>query len=391
MRTPIPSSAIPISAARFASATITLTNPQTGDLLTATLPLPGGITASAYDPVTGTLTLSGVASFADYETALEAIRFSSAGDNPVAGTRIIQVVVNDGIHDSQPATSLVTVVAANDAPALVVADATYQENAAPVLLSPAPSLTDADDTELNFAAVQITAGSFPGDGDTLTVSGATSGTVTGITFLWNPTLHALILTGASSVANYQALLQTVQFQSTSDNPTDFDASPQRTLTWSVSDGTAVTTATTTLDIVAVNDAPQETVAAAAAYTENGAPVTISPAATASDVDNTRPGLWLVRIAGGWVDGDVLTVNGLQSGTFAGIEFSYDADLHALVFSHPAPVADFQALMQAVQFGSTSENPTNFGANPTRTLGWGLHDGEDYSSPVHDDNRHDHRP
>ena len=272
-------------------------------------------------------------------------------------------------------------MAVNDAPALVVADASYQENADPVLLSPSASLTDADDTELNFAAVQITAGSFPGDGDILTIGGATSGTVTGITFLWNPTLHALELTGASSAANYQALLQTVAFQSTSDNPTDFNASPQRTLTWSVSDGAAVTTATTTINIVAVNDAPQETVAATAAYTENGPPVTISPAAVASDVDNSDLVFGVVRIAGGWVDGDVLTVNGLQSGTFAGIDFSYDADLHALVFRQPAPVADFQALMQAVQFGSTSENPTNFGANPTRTLGWGLHDGDDYSSPV----------
>ena len=250
----------------IASATITLTNPQIGDLLTATLPLPGGITASAYDPLTGTLTLSNVASFADYETALEAIRFSTAGDNPVAGNRIIQVVVNDGIHNSQPATSFVTVVAANDAPALVVADATYQEGI-PVLLSPSASLTDVDDTELNSAAVQIAAGSFPGDGDTLTVGGATSGTVTGITFLWDPTLHALVFTGASSVANYQALLQTVQFQSTSDNPTDFDASPQRSLTWFASDGTAVTTATTTLDIVALDD-PAVAQDDAVATTEN---------------------------------------------------------------------------------------------------------------------------
>ena len=337
--------------------------------------------ASSYDPVTGILTLSGVASLADYETALEAIRFSAAGENPVAGSRIVEVVVNDGANISQAATALLTVVAVNDAPALVVADASYQENADPVLLSPSASLSDADDTELNFAAVQITAGSFLGDGDTLTIGGATSGTVTGITFLWNPTLHALELTGASSPANYQALLQTVAFQSTSDNPTDFNASPQRTLTWSVSDGAAATTATTTINIVAVNDAPQETVAASAAYTENGAPVTISPAAVASDVDNLDLVRGVVRIAGGWVDGDVLTVNGLQSGTFAGIEFSYDADLHALVFRQPAPVADFQALMQAVQFGSTSENPTNFGVNPTRTLGWGLHDGDDYSSPV----------
>ncbi len=37
----------------IASATITLTNPQAGDLLAATLPLPGGITASAYDPAPG--------------------------------------------------------------------------------------------------------------------------------------------------------------------------------------------------------------------------------------------------------------------------------------------------------------------------------------------------
>ncbi len=160
-------------------------------------------------------------------------------------------------------------MAANDAPALTVAvNATYQENAAAVSLSPALNLTDADDTELNFAAVQITAGSFPGDGDTLTVNGATSGTVTGITFTWNPTLHALVLTGASSVANYQALLQTVQFQSTSDNPTDFNASPQRTLTWLVSDGTAVTTATTTLDIIAGNDAPINTVPGAQSVAED---------------------------------------------------------------------------------------------------------------------------
>ena len=52
-----------------------------------------------------------------------------------------------------------------------------------------------------------------------------------------------------------------------------------------------------------------------------------------------------------------------------------------MFTRPASVADYQALMQAIQFESTSDNPTNFGANPTRTLGWGLHDGDDYSSPA----------
>ena len=179
--------------------------------------------------------------------------------------------------------------------------------------------------------MSITAGSFPGDGDILSVGGVTSNTVTGITFVWMPAQHALVFSGASSVANYQALLQQVQFQSSSDNPTDFDHSPQRTLTWAVTDSASVTTATTTINIGAVNDAPQETVAATAAYTENGSPVTISPAATASDVDNSDLIYGEVRIVAGGFDGDVLTVNGLQSGTFAGINFSYDAGLQRLLF------------------------------------------------------------
>ena len=137
----------------LASATITLTDPQIGDLLTATLPLPGGITASAYDPVTGTLTLSNVASLADYETALEAIRFSAAGENPVAGSRFVEVVVNDGANNSQAATALLTVVAVNDAPALVVADASYQENASRYCSRPQPTSPTPTITELNFAVV----------------------------------------------------------------------------------------------------------------------------------------------------------------------------------------------------------------------------------------------
>ena len=110
----------------------------------------------------------------------------------------------------------------------------------------------------------------------------------------------------------------------------------RILTWTVSDGTAVTTTTTTLDIVAVNDAPQATVAATASYTENAAPVVLSPASTVTDVDNITLVAGEVRIVSGAVDGDLLTVNGLQSGTFAGIEFSYDPVLRSLTFTHPTP-------------------------------------------------------
>ena len=90
---------------------------------------------------------------------------------------------------------------------------------------------------------------------------------------------------------------------------------------------------------------------------------ISPASTATDVDDINLVAGQVRIVAGWQDGDILTVNGLQSGTFSGIDFAYNAGLRALAFSHPASVADYQAFMQAVEFQSTSDNPTNFGAQP----------------------------
>src|SRR5262245_31483356 len=360
------------------SATITLADPPAGDVLAISGALPASIIASGYDPGTGVLTLSGAASLADYETALEAIRFSTGGDNPIAGSRSIDVVVSDGTNDSQAATALLAVQALNDAPALSAANATYQENAAPVLLSPSASVTDPDDTELTFGAVQITTGSFPGDGDVLSIAGATSGTSNGITFNWNPTFHTLFFSGASSVANYQALLQSIEFHSTSNNPTDFDASPQRELTWVVSDGTTFTTTTTTLDVVPVNDPTAILANVATGYTENAPPLTIAPGLITSDIDNLNLVGGEVRIIGA-LDGDLLSVNGLQSGTFLGIDFSYDAIEHSLTFTPPTSIVDYQAFLDAVQFQSTSDDPTNHGLNPSRVISWGASDGEAISN------------
>ncbi|MEJ0074360.1 MAG: Ig-like domain-containing protein [Alphaproteobacteria bacterium] len=364
-----------LDSTTLVSARITLANQHPGDLLTA-LPLPGSIAASSYDPATGVLTLTGVATLGEYETALQRVLYSNTSDNPATEDRLIEVVVNDGANASNVAATLIGVTAVNDAPVIQVDPlVTYLENAAAVTLSPLATLTDVDDTELNDLVVRITGGAIAGDGDTLTVGGLTSGTINGITFLWHPEDHALVFTGASLVANYQDLLRQVAFNSTSDNPTDFDASSARTLTWSVSGGIAVTTATTTLDIVAVNDAPQATVAPTASYTENGAPVVLSPAATVTDADDINLVAGEVRIVSGTVDGDLLTVGGLQSGTFSGIDFSYDAIRHSLTFTGPTTVADYQTFLQAIEFSSTSDNPTDSGLSPTRTLSWFVFDGD----------------
>ena len=89
------------------------------DLLTVTLPLPGGIVASAYDPVTGVLTLTGTATLDDYELALQRVLYANANDNPNTEDRLIEVVVSDGVNTSNVAAAVITVLPMNDAPAVV--------------------------------------------------------------------------------------------------------------------------------------------------------------------------------------------------------------------------------------------------------------------------------
>ena len=107
-----------VDNANLASATITLANHQPDDLLSVVGTLPTGITASAYDPATGVLTLSGAATLAAYQTALRQIAFSNSSPIPSATDRIINIVVNDGAASSPAAHAFVHVVPVDTAPAL---------------------------------------------------------------------------------------------------------------------------------------------------------------------------------------------------------------------------------------------------------------------------------
>ena len=73
--------------------------------------LPDGITASAYDPATGVLTLTGAASIADYQAALQQVVLSTA-DPFFNADRIISVTVNDGANTSNTAQTFMHVVGA---------------------------------------------------------------------------------------------------------------------------------------------------------------------------------------------------------------------------------------------------------------------------------------
>ena len=297
----------------IASATITLTNPQAGDLLTATNS--GGIAASDYDPVTGTLTLSGVASFTDYETALEAILFSAAGDTPVAGNRIIEVVVNDGIDDSQPATSLVTVVAVNDAPINTVPGAqTVAEDT--ILPIAGVSVADIDSsaltTTLNVSSGKLDVIDDAGAGAIVTGNGTASVTITGTAAEINAALAGLAYTG------------------------NLDFNGADTLTVATSDATDTATDTIAITVNPVNDAPIHSVPGAQSVAED----TILPIAGVSvaDIDSSALSTTL-NVSSGKLDviddagaGAIVTGNGTASVTIAGTAAEINAALVGLAYT-----------------------------------------------------------
>ncbi len=98
------------------SATITITNHQENDLLSLGGTPPGGITASSYNSATGVLTLTGTASLAQYQDALSHILFSNTSDSPSTVDRALTITVNDGLADSNVATTTIHVTAIDDLP-----------------------------------------------------------------------------------------------------------------------------------------------------------------------------------------------------------------------------------------------------------------------------------
>ena len=104
------------SATQMQGATITLTNPKPGDLLSLAGALPAGISLDG-GSTASQIILTGLASAAAYETAIGLARFATGGDTPDTEARVINVVVtDDGANPSNTAVSIITVTPTNDFP-----------------------------------------------------------------------------------------------------------------------------------------------------------------------------------------------------------------------------------------------------------------------------------
>ncbi|HWX29420.1 MAG TPA: hypothetical protein VNZ53_18495, partial [Steroidobacteraceae bacterium] len=374
-----------------ASPAIAVADAGSATLVSASVSISGGFLAgdklaartagtgivAIYDAGSGVLTLSGVDTLAHYQAVLDSVTFSSGSANPTnAGTDVSRTLtwqVNDGTLSSPALTSTVDVTEIS-APLLAGAGNTvsYRQGGAPVAASPMINVADVESTTLASASVTISGGFFVGD----VLAAVTTGTAIAANF--SATTHALTLTGSDTVAHYQQVLDSVTFSSTSADPTNSGADVSRTLSWQVKDVSLSSNTVTSTVSVTKSSAPLLTGAGSGVtFTQNGGPVSAaSPALTVSDTGSTTLASASVTISGGFFAGDTLAATAV-----AGIAVSYNTVSGVLSLSGTASLANYQTVLDSVTFSSTSANPTNGGADPSRTLTWQASDGTLASNTV----------
>ncbi|HEX8066614.1 MAG TPA: Ig-like domain-containing protein, partial [Thermoleophilaceae bacterium] len=303
-----------------------------------------GISGS-YDDSTGTLTLSGTASVADYQAALRSVGYTNSSDNPSGSKTVSFQATDSGGAASNVATRNINLTGANDAPVVTTSggDTAYTEGGAAATVDGALTVTDADDTNLEGGQVRISSGFQSGD-DLVFVN------QNGISGSYNTGTGVLTLTGTASKADYQTALRSIQFQTTNDNP-----SSPKTVEFKVNDGDADSNlATKNVVVTGSNDAPTvNTTGAALSYTEGDGAVAVDSGLTVTDPDSTNLSGATVQITGNFVQAD----DELAFTNQNGISGSYDDSTGTLTLSGTASVANYQTALRSVTYENVNQNPS----------------------------------
>jgi hypothetical protein len=232
-------------------------------------------------------------------------------------SRVFTVTLDDGgnIKNGGPTTALTTqltgtinLTAVNDVPVITLAgQGSFTENAVAIEVDNTVTVTDADDTQIAGGTISITGNFLAGDSLAVTAMG-------GITASYDSTTGVLSLSGMDTLANYQTVLRSLTYLNSTDDPTDNASKATRTLTYSLTDansdaaGAATGTATKIINVIPQTDAPVLGGAGnTRSYTEDDAVgITLEPALTLIDVDDTHMDNATVSLTAGFTAGDILT-------------------------------------------------------------------------------------
>jgi len=302
----------------------------------------------SWNATTGTLSLSGSDTIANYQSALRAVTYQNLSNNPNQAIRRFQYVANDGTSDSATAYRYFSILPLNGAPAI-----TNVETGAFNVIARAPAtaisntltLTDPGSQTLNRATVQMFPNYFSGEDvlsftNTLSISGsfdAATGTMT--------------LTGSATAADYQAALRSVMYRDTSNTPN----TAIRRFQFVANDG--VTTSATTYRYFSVSASTTppvisnlETVTFADLEKSFATPITSSIKIT--DPQSATLLSATIQLAPNYFQGEDL----LAFVDTTAIKGSWNASTGLLTLSGKDTVANYQAALASVTYQNSSSNP-----------------------------------
>ena len=326
----------------LAGATVSIIGFQAEDVLN--FATQNGINGT-YNSVTGTLTLTGNATVANYQTALQSITYQNSSENPNTTARTLNFSVNDGTLNSNTGTRTLNITAVNDAPALDLNGAaaginfgpvSFTAGGAAVAIVDTANLTVTDIDNANLAGATVTISNLL-DGANEVLAATTTGNITSS---YNPATGVLTLTGTDTLANYQQVLRSVTYRNTAASPN----TTARTINFAVNDAGAVNnlspTATSTVNIAnnTVDLGLTQTVSAAPTVGSNLTfTVTLTNAGTATasgiTVTNKLPifgtNVTATPSVGSYTNG-LWTIPSLAGGTNATLIFSGTVSVYGTI-------------------------------------------------------------
>ncbi|WP_195759248.1 glycoside hydrolase family 9 protein [Pedobacter puniceum] len=330
-----------------------------------------GITTSFNANASGgaLLTLSGVASLADYQTLLRSLKYvNSKGTNATYSARRILIKVDDGLNFSSDSRRIDLSFSENS-PLLRNIENTplaYSEDVGLQNITATMALSDPNSTDMTGGTIQI--GNFISGEDALAFTDQN-----GITGSFNTSNGVLTLTGTSSITNYETALRSVRYVNNSGNPSTI----VRTISFQVTDGTYNSnTIVRNIAITTINDAPVLAGIESTGLThqEKSVAVNISSNIVLTDVDNTTITSATITVSNNYKNGqDILSFANTNS-----ISSSWIPATGTLILTGNASLAEYQTALRNVKYYQGSNYDFS---GLERTISFTVNDGALNSSSI----------
>lgn len=317
----------------------------------------------SWNASTGTLTLAGGDTVANYLSALRSVKYHNTSGTPNTSlVRAVNFRVTDGWRASNVASRDINVMTTTIPPVLsgVSGTGTFQENAAAIPISSGLVITDPYTVNLSEATVSFTNWQ-PGDRLSFNNTFALSRV-----FTEDLTAHTatLTITGNDTVDHYQTTLRSIQFSNVSDNP----VTTTRVASFAVFDALQSSNVVTrNVAVTSVNDRPvisgiETTPLTYKANDPAFPPQAISATLLCTDPDSTSFSGATVQITSGYQN----NAGGHDVLSFAnqlGITGLFNATTGTMTLTGTSSVGNYRTALRSVKF-STSGLATS---TTTRTL------------------------